>query len=85
MKSEQTIPYGKIKSVSDIGQLVRQRRKQLAMGLVETAAVCNVGVRFLSEFERGKHTIQIGKALEILHALGFEVQCLLAEDSDEHA
>lgn len=85
MKSDKIIPYGKIQSVLDIGQLVRQRRKQLGMGLVETAAVCNVGVRFLSEFERGKPTVQLGKALDILHALGFEVQCQLAEDSDDHA
>lgn len=85
MKPDKIFPYGKIQSVSDIGQMVRQRRKQLGMGLIETAAVCNVGVRFLSEFERGKLTVQLGKALEILHALGFEVACQLAEDRDDHA
>ena len=33
----------------------------------------NLSTRFLSEFERGKETAEIGKVLKALHTLGLEV------------
>jgi len=36
----------------------------------QLAAVAGVGVRFLVELEAGKPTAQIGKALDVLAALG---------------
>ena len=32
-----------------------------------------ISARFLSEFERGKETAELGKALKALHTLGLEV------------
>ena len=60
-------------SVEDIGRLVRQRRKEAGLTLKETAGMAGVGVRFLSELERGKPTLQIGLAIEVLQLFGLEL------------
>ena len=56
-----------------IGQLVRQRRKEAGMTLKDAAALANVGVRFLSELERGKPTLQLGLAIRVLQLFGLEL------------
>jgi hypothetical protein len=35
--------------------------------------MAGVGIRFLSELERGKATLQIGMALEVLQLFGLEL------------
>lgn len=40
----------------------------------QLAGAAGVGVRFLSELERGKTTVQLGKALDVLWALGCSVR-----------
>ncbi len=35
--------------------------------------MCNVGVRFLSELENGKATLQIGRVVHVIEAFGFEL------------
>ena len=39
-----------------------------------SAAMAGVGVRFLSELERGKSTLQLGLAIHILQLFGFELR-----------
>lgn len=53
----------KVDSAGQIGQLVRRRRKEAGMTLKDAAALAGVGVRFLSELERGKPTLQLGLAI----------------------
>ncbi len=66
--------YGRINTVAQLGQLVREHRKGLHhVTLAQTASVSGVGPRFVSELERGKQTIEIGKALHVLQQLGVEV------------
>lgn len=43
------------------------------MGLVEAAGLSGVGIRFLSELERGKPTAALGKALTVLERMGLEL------------
>jgi y4mF family transcriptional regulator len=62
-----------VHSVEDIGAVARERRKALGYTQAETAALCATGVRFISDLENGKATIELGKALSVLHALGFDV------------
>lgn len=62
-----------ISSSTDIGRLVRQKRKADGLTLAEAAALCNVGYRFFSNIENGKPTAQIGKVLQVLTALGLEI------------
>lgn len=63
----------KVTKPEDMGALIRQRRKQAGLTLQQAAGLAGVGVRFLSELERGKRTIQFGMAMEVLQQFGFEV------------
>lgn len=63
-----TVPFWgqimfKVTKPGDIGLLIRKRRKEAGLTLKEAAGLANVGVRFLSELERGKPTLQIGLAI----------------------
>lgn len=62
-----------VTSSKEIGQLVRRRRKQAGLTLKDAAGMAGVGVRFLSEFERGKPTLQLGLAIEVLQLFGLEL------------
>jgi HTH-type transcriptional regulator/antitoxin HipB len=57
-----------------IGRIVRDERKELGLRQDELAATSGVGLRFIVELERGKATLQIGKVLTVLAALGCELQ-----------
>jgi HTH-type transcriptional regulator / antitoxin HipB len=63
----------KIISAEELGQLVRRRRRQAKLTLKDAAGMAGVGIRFLSELERGKPTLQIGLALEVLQLFGLEL------------
>lgn len=65
-----------IASAAEFGAAVRRRRKQLGHTQVEAAALCRVGVRFLSELERGKPTAEIGRALRVAQRLGLRLFAL---------
>ena len=56
-----------------LGQIIRTRRKEKKMTLAELSSHCNVGVRFLSELENGKPTIEMGKALKVMNRLNIEI------------
>jgi y4mF family transcriptional regulator len=66
-------PYGKINSIEMIGKIIRYRRKELKVTQAKVAGLSGVGQRYLSELERGKPTIEIGKALHVLQKLGLEM------------
>jgi transcriptional regulator with XRE-family HTH domain len=63
----------KVTKPEDVGALIRQRRKMAGLTLQQAAGLAGVGVRFLSELERGKRTIQFGMAIDILQLFGFEI------------
>lgn len=60
-------------NVKEIGSLVRKTRKHQGFKQKEAAGFLNVGVRFLSDLENGKPTAQIGKVIEVLEQLGYEL------------
>jgi y4mF family transcriptional regulator len=61
-------------SPSNIGEAVRRARKAMGLRQDELAAAAGVGLRFLVELERGKPTIQLGRTLAVLAALGLDLQ-----------
>jgi len=65
--------YGKIQRTEDLGHLVRAHRKHKQLTLESASGLANLSVRFLSEFERGKSTAEIGKVLKALNTLGLDV------------
>ncbi len=67
------IPYGKIQTTKDLGEIVRAHRKSKHLTLETISGLGNLSTRFLSEFERGKETAEIGKVLKALRTLGLEV------------
>ncbi len=66
-------PYGPIRTTEALGRLARAHRKQRGLTLETLSGLANLGVRFLSELERGKETAEIGKVLKALRTLGLEV------------
>ena len=65
--------YGAVRSAEDLGRLVRAHRKSRHLTLETISGLGNLSPRFLSEFERGKETAEIGKILKALRTLGLEV------------
>lgn len=59
---------------TSLGKLIRTRRKQLKITQKNLALTCGTGLRFLVDLEKGKPTCQIGKTLQVLQALGLELQ-----------
>lgn len=59
--------------VAQIGQAVRAARAEQRLTQQEFADLSGVGVRFLSELERGKSTAQIGLVLQVLAIAGLEL------------
>lgn len=57
-------------TLSEFAQKVRSQRKSAGLTQAEAAALCGVGTRFLSELENGKHSLHIGKVLQVLAGLG---------------
>lgn len=62
-----------IKTPADLGKIIRRRRKAAKLTQQKAAALAGIGVRFLSELERGKPTAQIGKAIKVAQLLGLEI------------
>jgi len=63
----------KVTTAADIGRAVRKKRKEDGLTLADAAALCGVGYRFLSDLENGKETVQVGKILKVLTALGLDM------------
>jgi len=67
------LPYGNISSPKKLGQAVRAKRKDSGLTQVKAAALCGVGVRFISDLENGKSTSELGKTLSVLSSLGLVI------------
>ncbi len=71
--SREDIVYGSVQTTEELGQLARAHRKQRRLTLETISGLGNLSKRFLSEFERGKETAEIGKVLKALRTIGLEV------------
>ena len=71
--AQDDIAYGTIQTAEELGRLARAHRKQRRLTLETVSGLGNLSTRFLSEFERGKETAEIGKVLKALRTLGLEV------------
>lgn len=58
----------------ELGREVRAARKRAGLRQAELAALCGLGTRFLSDFENGKDSVELGRAVRVLSALGLEVR-----------
>ena len=55
---------------ADLGTIVRTTRKAQGLRQDELAGAAGVGLRFVVDLEAGKPTVQLGKMLLVLQALG---------------
>lgn len=59
-----------------IGEMVRTTRKSMKLTQPDLALTSGTGLRFIVDLENGKPTCQIGKALQVLNALGISIQLI---------
>lgn len=63
----------KVRDAKDIGELLRRARKRQGLTQQELADLVGVGVRFVSEVERGKGSAEIDRVIELLRGVGIDV------------
>lgn len=63
----------KIRSVEELGEVIRTRRKELHYTQAFLAEFTGFSVSFISDVERGKATAEIGKTLQLLMILGLDL------------
>lgn len=69
-----------IKSVQELGLLIRATRKHQKLRMDDVAGSAGVGPVFVRELERGKKTVQFGRVMQILAELGIELSANVSED-----
>ncbi len=62
-----------VTSVQQIGLVSRLVRKSQNLDQITTAAFSGNGLSFVSQFENGKKTVELGRVFEIFEALGIEM------------
>jgi HTH-type transcriptional regulator/antitoxin HipB len=71
-----------MKTMQDIGAAVRQARKRMGVTQADLAMSAGTGLRFVVDVEKGKATVQTGKLLDLLEALGLRME--LRSRMEEH-
>ena len=78
--SAQDLPLGHsadtetpIHSSVELGAVIREQRKRLALKQLDLAGLGNTGNRFIVDLENGKPTVQLQKVLDLMDLLGLEV------------
>jgi y4mF family transcriptional regulator len=56
-----------------LGLAIRAERARHGVTQEQLAAAAGVNPRFVSEMERGKATAEIGKVMQLLHAIGLRI------------
>lgn len=62
-----------IQSTEELGNFIREFRKNKQLSLEKVSGISKLGMRFISELERGKETAEVGKVLEVIKILGLEL------------
>jgi serine/threonine-protein kinase HipA len=59
----------------ELGAVIREQRKRLALKQLDLAGLGNTGNRFIVDLENGKPTVQLQKVLDLMDLLGLEWWC----------
>lgn len=62
-----------VRSIRDIAVAARGRRQELGLSQAELARRAGVSRKWISEFETGKPTAELGLVLRVLDELGFQL------------
>jgi len=75
-----TAPVGEaLTAATALGQTVRERRQALDLTQQQLADRAGVGRRFIVDLERGKPTLELGKVLTVIQALGLALIARVAD------
>jgi len=76
----QQLPNGKkspskatVRTVQDLGEIVQRTRKEQKLSQIDVAGLVGCGNRFIVDLEKGKETIRMQKAIDVLELLGLEL------------
>jgi len=72
-----------VRDIHELGGLVKKCRKAQKVTQVQLSQLTNLGSRFVVDFEAGKPTLQIGKALEVLKTLGIKLYAEVYEEVND--
>ncbi len=72
MKGNIEYPY-RVRLVKYLGEAIQDTRKKKMMRQSDLADITGTSVKFISDVERGKDTIQMDKAFALLRALGLKL------------
>lgn len=64
---------------AELGLAIRAARKRHGLTQAELAGLAGTGMRFISELERGKSSVELGKVLDVLAVLGLRLHLTGAE------
>lgn len=72
-----------LKTVSEIGIVMRAIRKSQKVSQETLAGLAGTGTRYISELERGKETVRLHELLKLLTALGAGLYILTPQEVAE--
>lgn len=67
-----TLPNAPLQTAAELGAVLRAQRKAQGLTLEQLSGLSGLGMRFLSELERGKATAELGKTLKVAQLLGLD-------------
>ena len=73
----------KLDNAKAFGNAVKMYRKKQKATQLQLAAVANTGVRFISDLENGKPSVQLDKALRVARLLGIRLEVDITEGSSK--
>ncbi len=63
----------RISDAKALGELIRNRRKELNYTQGYLSEVTGLSISFISDLERGKESIQLEKTIQLIHVLGMDL------------
>lgn len=63
----------------ELGESIKQLRKNTGLNQIEFAKRVGVGLRFLRELEQGKGTVRLDKVNQVLEFLGYHIEVVKDE------
>lgn len=62
----------KVNDTKTLGQLIRQRRKELGYTLQTISDYTGFSTSFISDVENGKRTVEVDKTIFLINSLGID-------------
>jgi len=62
-----------VRTMKELGAFIRTARKSKGLRQYDLTGVMNAGNRLLGDIERGKETAHVGRVLNVLALLGYDI------------